>query len=489
MRMPPPPDSERRQVVARFDQNGDGRLDAEERQAARRFLAEQPRRGPPPPPGSGAGGPPPPFGILGRTPPQAGPKIAFGEVTPILDAPLYDSATLRTLFLRFDAADWEKELADFWHTDVDVPAVLTVDGRSYADVGVHFRGTSSFMMVPAGYKRSLNLALDYRHQEQRLLGYPALHLLNSSTDPTFLRTVLFLTIARSYLPAPRANHVRLVINGESWGIYVNAQPFNRAFVTEWFGTDKGARWKVPGSPGGRGGLDYLGDDVDRYRQLYELKSKENPRAWADLMGLCKTLAGTPPERLESALESRLDIDGALRFLALDVALINGDGYWTRASDYDLYQDPRGRFHLVPYDANETFEAPGGPPIPGLPSAHGVELDPLVGADDASKPLRSKLLAVPALRARYLRYVRDIARTWLDWNRLGPLVEEYASRLRPHVKSDTRKLESAEAFERGLDEGTVRQGPCGPEQQWGLKRFAARRRAFLLGHPAISQLSE
>jgi hypothetical protein len=39
----------------------------------------------------------------------------------------------------------------------------------------------------------------------------------------------------------------------------------------------------------------------------------------------------------------------------------------------------------------------------------------------SKPLRSKLLAVPALRAKYLALVRDIADRWLDWNRIGPLV--------------------------------------------------------------------
>ena len=33
---------------------------------------------------------------------------------------------LRTLFLEFESADWEKELADFYHTDVEVPAKLTV---------------------------------------------------------------------------------------------------------------------------------------------------------------------------------------------------------------------------------------------------------------------------------------------------------------------------------------------------------------------------
>ena len=64
--------------------------------------------------------------------------------------PLYDGGTLRTLFLEFERGDWEQELADFYHTDVEVPATLTVDGKKYPDVGVSFRGNNSFTAVPAG---------------------------------------------------------------------------------------------------------------------------------------------------------------------------------------------------------------------------------------------------------------------------------------------------------------------------------------------------
>ena len=53
---------------------------------------------------------------------------------------------------------------------------------------------------------------------------------------------------------------------------------------------------------------------------------------------------------------------------------------------------------------------------------GAQLDPLVGLNDPSKPLRSKLLAVPALRQKYLGYVRDIATKWLDWNAVAPMLK-------------------------------------------------------------------
>jgi hypothetical protein len=211
----------------------------------------------------------------------------------------------------------------------------------------------------------------------------------------------------------------------------------------------------------------------------------------------KVLNETPADRLEAELAPLLNIDGALRFLAIELALVNTDGYWTRASDYNIYLDEQGRVHVIPHDMNEAFEEegggpggrgrgrggpPGGPPFqlpPGvqLPPGFqfpltfglaGVELDPLVGLDDTSKPLRSKLLAVPALRARYLGYVREIADKWLDWRTLEPLVRQYQAIIAADVKADTRKLYTTEQFTAGVDRGDD-----------SLKSFADRRRVYLL----------
>src|SRR6185436_7311808 len=138
----------------------------------------------------------------------------------------------------------EAELEDFHSTDVEVPATLTVDGKKFPNVGVHFRGMSSYMMVPAGCKRSLNLKLAFADPKQQLHGYKTLNLLNSHDDPSFLSTVLYSHIARQYIPAPKANLVKVVINGESWGVYVNAQQFDKVFLKENYQTTKGTRWKV-----------------------------------------------------------------------------------------------------------------------------------------------------------------------------------------------------------------------------------------------------
>ena len=96
--------------------------------------------------------------------------------------PLYDSGVLRTMFFEFEEADWEQEMADFKGTDVQMPAKLIVDGKSYKNVGVQFRGASSFMMLPEGRKRSLNVSLDFVDKKQDLGGYNTLEALPGIVD-------------------------------------------------------------------------------------------------------------------------------------------------------------------------------------------------------------------------------------------------------------------------------------------------------------------
>jgi spore coat protein CotH len=657
-------------LVDRFDKDSNGWLGPGERKAAREFLQEERADG------RGPREFGPPGGRRDQNPPQPGKRVSPSDIKSYGEMPFYDPNTVRTLFLEFENGDWEKELSDFRNTDVEVPAKLTVDGKSYKEVGVHFRGMSSLMGVPEGRKRSLNVSLDFVHEDQNLLGYRTLNLLNAHEDPSFLRAILYYEIAREYIPAPKANFVRVVINGEDWGIYQNVQQFNKEFVRENFRTTKGTRWKVRG-PNPQGSLVYLGDDPEMYKRVYTIKSKDDPKSWRALINLCKVLTETPPDQLEAALNPILDLDGTLKFLALDNTMINNDGYWIRASDYSLYLDEKGKFHVLPQDANETFARPGGPgfggpggmrffgpaqmlvrgffddgdknqdqklsaeemrkvaevwfakldpegkrklsaaeftaemgkflsepmrppaapergvrtdraegpraavgpalfavsdqntdgeltaqeltttftkwstefdadkdkslkeeelqkglgailpapnfgpagpgggggrvfagsrlgpndPQPGGPNApgpggpqmrgmrgpggnmprvEGVKLDPFIVAKDNAKPLVSKLLAVPALRERYLSYVREIAGKQLDWKKLGPVAERYHALIAPIVREETRALDSTEAFKKSLTEDIEGRGSFG-RIGISLKSFADQRREYLLNY--------
>ena len=459
----------------RFDKNDDKILNADERAGALEYIAKEisegrgPRRGP----------------MSGRRTEglgQAGRKISPADVSSVGEEALYAPEIVRTLFLEFENDNWEKELDAFYHTDVEIPARVIVDGKTYPDVGVHFHGASSyFTLREFGQKASLVLSMDMAHEKQDLLGYRTLDLLNAHSDPSFLRSVLYLHIANQYLPAPKANFARVVINGENWGIYVNVEHFNKDFVQARFPKSKGARWKTPGSPRGRGGLNYVGEDIGAYRVIYEIKSKDDPASWQQLIRLCRVLSETELPKLEAELDKVLDVDGALKFLALENVLINSDGYWIRSSDYNLCQDETGRFHILPHDTNETFAPPGRPGggRRGEGEQPRVTLDPLEGAQDASKPLLSRLLAVKNLRSRYLGYVKQIAERSLDWQHIGPVAAKWHALIAEDVATDTKKLYSTASFERSLDGSGIGHG--GPMT---IKEFVESRRAFLLNHPEV-----
>ncbi len=515
-----------RKILKEFDADGNGRLEGPELDAAREQLRANPipvrqgrggaRGGPgggPGGPGGGPGGPGGPGGGPQRPAPSAGRAVSPTEVTNYPSASLYDASVVRTIFFTIDQVDWEAELELFHGTDIDVPSTMIVDGVEYPGVGLHFRGASSYMTVPKGSKRSLNVSVDHSNPKQQLLGHNTLNLLNCNGDPSMLSTLLYSHLAAPHIAVPKANFVEVVINGASWGVFVSVEQFNAQFVKEYWPQFKGegARWKVPGSPQGSAGLDDKGDDLAAYQSRYEIKSKDRAEDWDALVHFCEVLTNTPTAELEAALTPILDIDGALWFLALDMVTANSDGFWTRASDYSIYLDPTGVFHILPHDMNESFkmrvggpgmrgrrggamdgrQAPpmdvgappegerrprddqargkqpefslprppqgGGVPQDGAPpmggfgpgggppgGGDGTKLDPLTGLDDGSKALRSKLLAVPSLRARYLAFVKTLAQE-LAWSNVGAFIKQERDLIAPFVERDTRKLSTYEDF--------------------------------------------
>lgn len=464
------PRNQERALVEQFDADGNGRLNATERGRAVEFVKANPqgrggRRG-----GGGRGG-----RGGGRPTPSPGVKLTPADVQNYPNAPLYDPTVLRTFFIELENPEWEAELVAFNNTDVDVPAKVTVDGKEYADVGIHFRGNSSFG-VGNGYKRSLNLSFDFVHDGQGVQGYRTLNFLNANGDPTFLRTVLSLHIARQYIPAPKANLVRVVINGENWGVYANQQQFNKDFLKDNYDTKKGTRWKIPqGGGGGIGAFRYVGDDVSSYRDVFQIKSKDDPAAWEALIELARVFENTPASRLEAALAPVLDIESYLYFLALDNVLVSGDGFWTRGADYSLYLHPDGRFRFILYDANEMFSFRGGRRRGGgggggYQGPNGVNLEPLAGTFDESKPVVARILSVPSLRAKYLGFVREIAEKSLDWKTVGPVVKGYRELVVEDIKRDTRKLFPTQQFLSGTANEAL---------EGNLRSFFDERRAALL----------
>ena len=361
------PNNETIELVKDFDANGDGWLNREERDLARVEMTKRQaesagrrggRRGPGGREGGRNGGQP-------TTPPEL---PAFDATTASMhpESGLYDEGVLRTIFFEFESDDWAEEIEAFYRSDVEIPATMTVDGKTYQHVGIRGRGNTSFRNI----KKSLNVSIDAVHDKQRLYGYKTLNLLNANQDPSMMREVLFSHISREHAIGPKANFVRVVINGKYYGLTANVQQYNKDYLKDNFDTSKGVRWKVPPDFSGGGGLMYHGQDLEPYKSAYEAKSGSIKKGdWKALVELCRVLEEASDEELAEVLPTMMDIELTLWFLALDNVLMDDDGYFSRASDYLLYRNEQGIFYMLPHDNNETLRngrggGPGGPGGPG-----------------------------------------------------------------------------------------------------------------------------
>lgn len=391
----------------------------------------------------------------------------------------YEKPTIRTLDLQFGQANYWLLLQQNYQNQTDIPATLTVDGTVYDSVGVRFKGQTSYFMLPNGtQKTSFNITLDHTDPDQELMGYETLNLNNAFQDPSFLREVVYLELIRDHVPAAKANFVHLNINGASWGLYPNVQQLNKDFISEWFLSNDGHRWRAdrpdgqtgggPG-PGGQWGdgtaaLNDLGPDTTDYQTYYTLKGTDlDSNPWEALVRTCQKLEGLPQAQLADSLPKYLDIDRTLWFLATEIAFSDDDSYVHKGKmDYYLYWEPlTGRMVPHEFDGNSVMKS------------NAVNWSPFYHQNDANYPLLNRLLAVPAWRQRYLAHLRTIISEKMQSLNFNALVDGYVALIDAEVQADPKKLYSYSSFNSEVNV---------------LKNFISNRRNYLLSNAEVAQMA-
>jgi hypothetical protein len=394
---------------------------------------------------------------------------------------LYDESVVREIELTFHQSNWWSQLEANYGTEIEIPADLTMDGVTYLDVGVRFKGNTSYMR-PTTQKKSFNVSMDEFVAGQDLLGYSTLNFNNAFMDPTFMREVLFSKACRSFTSAAKGNFIHLKINNENWGIYANVQQLNKDFLEEWYETDTGDRFKVPSAlhNPGNASLNWLGNNPANYQQWYELKTSD-PAAYDRIRDLCNVVDNTPTGAgYLDAVDQLLNLDRALWTLALENCFMDSDGYVHKGSDYALYlDDVHGRWQLLQRDANEAF---------GSFSRHSwhtngtVNLHPGYERGNPDVPLLNKVLNEPEAWERYLAHYRFIMDEWLTSAKVDPIVDTWDGMIRAEVQLDTKKIYSFQDYVTNLT-SDVNQGPTVFK---GLKQYVNDRRAYLTGLPEFNR---
>ncbi|MEY4936325.1 MAG: hypothetical protein RIS64_2684 [Bacteroidota bacterium] len=318
----------------------------------------------------------------------------------------YNQSTVETVELTFTQANYWTLLTNNYATKTDLPATLTYKGKSYPNVGVRFRGNTSYQRVTS-QKKSFSIKMDYLDPLQDLKGYQTLHFNNAFEDPSMMHEVLYLDYNRRHIPAAKGNYIHLKINGQSFGVYPNVQVLNKEFFGEWFLNNDGTRWRGEKSSGAGGGgfgagtctLNNLGLDTNSYKPNYTLKATSKARPWDDLVKACATMGTLPAATIEDSLKKVFDTDRALWFVAHEIMFGDDDSYIEKGGmDYYVYWDSASRrITPIEYDGNTALGS----------LATSASWSPFYKETNPSFPIPNKLLAVPALRQRYLAHVRTM----------------------------------------------------------------------------------
>jgi hypothetical protein len=377
----------------------------------------------------------------------------------------YDETKIPRVDLIFSQTDYWSQMTANYASKKDIVANMIYNGRTYPNIGVRFRGNTSYQRVP-GQKKSFSVTMDFQDPKQDLDGYETLHFNNAYEDPSMMKEVLYLSFNRLHIPAAKGSFINLYVNGQNWGLYPNIQVLNGQFMEEWFLSNNGSRWRAerPTGVGGAGGfgagtssLNFLGKDTALYKAHYTLKGSEKASPWADLAIACEAL-NTP---VEDDLKKVFDTDRALWFVAQEIVFGDDDSYVNKGGqDYYVFWDKEtNRIVPIEYDGNSAF------------NAIGANWSPFLKENSIQFPIMSKLFKVPALRQRYLAHVRTIIEESLSETYVNNKIDTYHSLMDSYVKNDPLKLGTYDQF---------------IAQKTTLKTWLKNRKTFLLNNQEVNR---
>jgi spore coat protein CotH len=231
---------------------------------------------------------------------------------------------------------------------------VTFDGLELKDVGVRQAGGVFHPYQSINGKPSLSLKFNEFVKGQRLHGLEKLVLKNQAQDQTLLNEHLtYEVFRRAGVPAPRTAYAVVRLNGRTAGIYLMREPVDDDFMLRNFGSAN--------TGGNLYELEFHAGDFVRNPGWVDLKDEaKEERSRADLLALAGAVAAPPDGGYVGNLATRLDLDRAATYFAVETLTGHWDGVSFRNNNTYLYHLPKeDRFVIIPHGADQSFGGRGG----------------------------------------------------------------------------------------------------------------------------------
>lgn len=322
---------------------------------------------------------------------------------------------------------------------VDLPwafAALTADGQTFEKVGVRYKGNGTFMDAMRAAKKSFKVDLDKYDEKARLHGLKSLNLHSGITDPSKAReTMAYSAYRAAGVPAPRTTlaEVTVTVPGkfdkEYFGLYTVVESVDKAFLKRHFKTDAGLLMK----PERIRGLDHLGDDWERYRQNYQPKRDATAAEKARVIAFTKLVNRGTDDEFRTEIESFLDVDAFLRFLAATSMTANLDSFFALGHNYYLYLHPdTNKFHFIPWDLDRAMGNFG------IFGTMDQQMDLSLTKPYAGQSrLADRLMGIKEYAARHQRIAKEIAAASFTKDRLTAELDAFEKAAKDIIAKDSK----------------------------------------------------
>ncbi len=384
-------------------------------------------------------------GTLNPTPGAAN-EVA-GEIEEEVELDFFKDETIQEIYIEIDQADWQAILASPLDEEY-YPANVTYQGETVTNVAFRTKGNSSLDSVArdsTSDRYSFKIDFNEYVEGQKFAGMKKINLNNNFSDPTYMRETLAYDIFRNYgVPVPRTKYVNLYINGALHGFYTLVEQIDSEFIERHFANDEGDLYKpdMAGMNDNAGAdLVWVNNSIDSYPGVRDgLKTNEETSDHSAIINLINEINNG------SDYDSVIDVDMFLRYLAISTAIVHLDNYPGQFThNYYLYEQ-NGKFTLIPWDLNMAW----GSFSMGC-DANGVDLyiDEPTMESMSDRPLVDKILAVPAYKATYHKYLQEIISDLTDASVLNPKIDATADKIRSYVESDPTAFYTITEFEDGI----------------------------------------
>ena len=260
---------------------------------------------------------------------------------------------LAEIHISLSANDLNILLGDSLYTNYHFPATFyyysSVHNDTIQNVGFRVRGNTSRSANKKAFKISFN---EYT-QGKKFKGIEKMNLIGQHNDPSLLRYWMSLTTLTTYnLISSRSSYIKLYINSQYKGVYLNVEHIDDEFLQKRFvGDDHGNLYKCTWGAD----LMYHGVNQSSYYGSYELKTNKTANDYSELIQFIQTLNNISDTDFPCFIEENFEVVLYLKTLAAEIIIGHWDGYAFNKNNYYLYQQPsNGKFVFIEYDMDNTF---------------------------------------------------------------------------------------------------------------------------------------